>query len=107
MKRLFAGLLMLTLAGCAARYSSVGVEESWGPNPWYTYCTWDSPCWYSNNSVFVYGWGRFDRPTYYELRSHPFRRERWEHRRQNWHPRNRPAYRGQDWDSFRGRVENR
>jgi hypothetical protein len=99
MKTLLVGLLVLTLSACMPMSSLV--EVSWGPNPWYTYCSWEAPCWYSDNAVFVYGWGYVDRPTYVRLFENPGRREAWEHRRREWHPRKRPEYRGRDWDSYK------
>jgi hypothetical protein len=99
MKTLLAGLLLLTLSACMPVGSAM--EVSWGPSPWYTYCTWDAPCWYSENRVFVYGWGYLERPTYVLLYENPGQRERWEHRRAEWHPRGRPAYRGRDWDEHK------
>ena len=99
MKTLLAGILLLTLSACLPVGSVV--EVSWGPNPWYTYCTWDAPCWYSDNQVFVYGWGYLERPVYVRLFADPGQRERWEHRRAEWHPRKRPAYRGRDWDAHK------
>ena len=99
MKALLAGLLLLALSACVPT-SSV-MQVSWGSGPWYTYCTWDEPCWYSENRVFVYGWGYLRRPTYVLLYENPGRRERWEHRRGEWHPRSRPAYRGRDWDGHK------
>ena len=100
MKMLRAIALMLTLSACAPPAT---MEVSWGPGPWYNYCTWDAPCWYSDTQVFVYGWGYLPRTTYVTLYANPGRREHWEHRRREWHPDNRPAYRGQDWD---GHKEN-
>ena len=91
--------LMLTLSACVP--PSTTMEVSWGPGPWYTYCTWDAPCWYSDTEVFVYGWGYLPRPTYVTLFADPGRREHWEHRRRQWHPENRPAYRGRDWDGHK------
>ena len=99
MKTLLAGLVVLTLSACMPVPSVV--EVSWGPGPWYTYCAWDTPCWYSDNTVFVYRWGYVDRPTYVYLFENPGRREAWEHRRHDWYPRKRPVYRGRDWDTFR------
>ena len=98
-KTLLTGLLVLTLSACLPAPSVV--EVSWGPSPWYTYCTWDAPCWYSDNVVFLYGWGYVDRPTYAYLFDNPGRREGWEHRRRDWYPRKRPVYRGRDWDTFK------
>ena len=95
----FAGLLVV-LSGCAVRR----VDVSYGPSPWYTYCSWDAPCWYGPNQVFVYGWGYIDRPNYVVLRSSPGRREGWANRRRAWYPRSRPQYRGQNWD---GRTRDR
>ena len=93
-KSLFAGLLVV-LAACAPIRQ---VDISWGPSPWYPYCSWDAPCWYGPRQVFVYGWGYIDRPTYVLLRSDAGRREGWANRRREWHPGKRPQYRGQDWD---------
>jgi hypothetical protein len=96
-KSLFAGLLvMLTACGSIRQ-----VDISWGPSPWYTYCSWDAPCWYGPNLVFVYGWGYVDRPTYVLLSGNPGRREGWAARRREWHPRKKPAYRGRDWDVYK------
>jgi hypothetical protein len=99
MKQLFAGAVLSILVACAPATSA---EVSWGPGPWYRYCTWDTPCWYPNNNAFVYGWGYIDRPTYSYLEAHPERRDGWSERRQNWHPHDRPAYRGRDrdWDAY-------
>jgi len=97
-KSLFAGLLVVLTACGSLRQ----VDISWGPSPWYTYCSWDAPCWYGPTQVFVYGWGYVDRPTYVLLRGNPGRREGWANRRREWHPRKRPQYRGQDWDAHRG-----
>ena len=99
MKTLLAGLLLLTLSACMPAPSMVAV--SWGPSPWYTYCTWEAPCWYSDHQVFVYGWGYLERPTYVLLYENPGRRDGWEHRRMKWVPRKRPAYRGRDWDAYK------
>jgi hypothetical protein len=97
-KSLFAGLLVVLAACAPVRH----VDVSWGPSPWYTYCSWDAPCWYGPNQVFVYGWGYVDRPTYVVLRGNPGRREGWANRRRAWYPRQRPQYRGQDWDGHKG-----
>jgi hypothetical protein len=102
-KSLLAGLL-LAVASCVVPAGSE-VEIAWGPSPWYTYCAWDAPCWYGDNRVFVYGWGYVDRPTYVYLYDHPARRDAWEHRRRQWHPGARPAYRGRDWDTFKQRRD--
>lgn len=99
MKTLFAGLLLLTLAACMP--TSSRMQVSWGTGPWYAYCTWDDPCWYSDNRVFVYGWGYLERPSYVLLYENPGRRESWQHRRAEWHPRGRPQYRGRDWDAHK------
>ena len=98
---IFAGLL-LALTACAVPNE---IEVAWGPSPWYTYCSWEAPCWYRDNAIFVYGWGYVDRPTYVYLHDHPDRREVWEHRRRDWHPRPRPQYRGRDWDNFKARRD--
>lgn len=95
---IFAGLLVV-LTACVLPPSQV--EIAWGPAPWYTYCSWDTPCWYGDNAVFVYGWGYVDRPTYVYLSDNPGRREGWEHRRRDWHPGKRPQYRGRDWDEHK------
>jgi hypothetical protein len=97
-KSLFAGLLVV-LAACGPVRQ---VDVSYGPSPWYTYCSWDAACWYGPNQVFVYGWGYVDRPTYVLLRGDPGRRERWANRRRDWYPQQRPQYRGQDWDGRKG-----
>ena len=91
-----AALLLLTACVFPSK-----VEIAGGPGPWYTYCSWDMPCWYGENLVFVYGWGYVDRPTYVRLYANPGRREGWEHRRREWHPRSRPQYRGRDWDGYK------
>ena len=96
-KSLFAGLLVV-LAACAPIRT---VDISWGPSPWYTYCSWDAGCWYGPNRVFVYGWGYIDRPTYVLLRGDAGRREGWASRRREWHPGKKPQYRGQDWDAHK------
>ena len=92
-KSLFATVL-LALTACLFPKE---VDVSWGPAPWYTYCSWDAPCWYGPSLVYVNGWGYIDRPTYVVLRSNARRREAWEHRRRDWHPRKRPEYRGREW----------
>jgi hypothetical protein len=97
-KSLFAGLLVALAACGPVRH----VDVSYGPSPWYTYCSWDAACWYGPNQVFVYGWGYVDRPTYVMLRGDPGRRERWANRRRDWYPQQRPQYRGQDWDGHKG-----
>jgi len=99
MKTLLAGCLLLILSACAPARGAV--EVSWGPGPWYSYCTWEAPCWYSENSVFVYGWGYINRPTYTHLLAHPGEREGWSHRRRDWHPNDRPRYRGRDWEDYK------
>jgi hypothetical protein len=96
MRTWLAGLLLVAVSACMP--APRRIEVAWGPNPWYSYCTWDAPCWYSDRVIFVYGWGYLDRPTYVALFEHPARREGWSHRRRNWHPRKRPEYRGRDWD---------
>ena len=100
-KALLVGLL-LALTACVAPNRIV---VAWGPAPWYTYCSWDAPCWYGDNLVFVYGWGYVDRPTYVRLFDNPGRRDGWEHRRRDWHPGARPQYRGRDWDSYKTRRD--
>jgi len=97
-KLIFAGLLVVLTACGSVRQ----VDVSWGPSPWYTYCAWDTPCWYGPNQVFVYGWGYVDRPTYVLLYSDVSRRERWANRRRDWHPQDRPRHRGRDWDEQKG-----
>jgi hypothetical protein len=94
-KALFAGLLVV-LAACAPVRQ---VDITWGPSPWYTYCSWDAPCWYGPNQVFIYRWGYIDRPTYLVLRSNPGRREGWANRRRDWHPGKKPHHRGSDWNA--------
>ena len=102
---LLAGLLVI-LTACIFPPSQVDI--AWGPAPWYTYCAWDTPCWYGDNEVFVYGWGYVDRPTYVYLLDNPRSREGWEHRRREWHPRNKPQYRGREWDDYKkGREKDR
>ena len=101
MKTSFLLALLLVLTACWPNQ----VEVAWGPSPWYTYCSWDAPCWYGDNVVFVYGWGYLDRPSYVLLYANPGRREGWEHRRRDWHPNPRPQYRGRDWDTFKQRRD--
>ena len=98
MKRLLAVMLGLTLWACAP--SRTTVSMSWGPN-WYSYCTWDTPCWYSDHVIFVYGWGYIEKPIYVYLVEHPSQREGWAYRRREWHPSNKPAYRGRDWNGYK------
>src|SRR5262245_35563312 len=97
MKKLLAGLLITVAAACATVPGST-VEVSWGPSPWYPYCTWDTPCWYSESQLFVYGWGYVDRPTYVTLYANPGRRDSWANRRRDWHPSSQPRHRGRNWD---------
>jgi len=104
MKRLLAGVWLCFVAACLPPASTT-VAVSWGPNPWYTYCTWDAPCWYSGQTVFIYGWGYVERPTYVYLLANPGRREGWAHRRRAWYPGKRPEYRGQDYDTFKQRRD--
>jgi hypothetical protein len=99
MRSLIAGLVLLALSACVV--APRAVELSWGPNPWYTYCTWAAPCWYSDDVIFVYRWGSLSRSTYAYLSAHPGERDGWSHRRRDWHPNDRPEYRGQDWDHFK------
>ena len=103
MRTLLAGALLLALSACAP--SATTVTMSWGPGPWYHYCTWDAPCWYSEHQVFVYGWGYIERPQYVVLLQHPEQREGWAHRRREWYPERKPVYRGRDWDAHKKKEE--
>jgi hypothetical protein len=99
MKTLLTGAVLVMLAACAPPATTT-VSMSWGPGPWYHYCTWDAPCWYSEHQVFVYGWGYIERPQYAYLVAHPERRDTWANRRREWYPEKRPVYRGHDWEAY-------
>jgi hypothetical protein len=70
LRKVLFGLVLIVLAACAPiRYTEVDV--GFGPEVWYSYCTWNYPCFYPNNLVFVWGWGWIPIERYYWYRSHP------------------------------------
>lgn len=88
MKKLFwfclvAFLLIATISCAPIRADVYDAQYS----PWYSYCTWYYPCEYSNDVIFVYGYGWFPRRRYIYYYYHP------EYRKEIKHfevPRNRP-----------------
>lgn len=71
MNKILASLALVFLAACyPVRYVAVDASTV----PAYTYCSWDNPCYYAGDEVYIYEWGWFTPTEYVYYVYHPYRR---------------------------------
>lgn len=72
MKKLIISLFVFVLVSCSpAPIQYVVVDAPYATEPWYVSCTWDYPCFYPHNTVFIYGWGYYSTNQYVYFHRYP------------------------------------